>query len=269
MENYIEQATTMAIEYAPKVLLALITLWIGFKVIAWITKKVTKAIDRSGADISLSKFLSSLINVGLKVMLIISVASMFGVDTAAFVGVLAAMAFAVGLALQGSLGNFASGVMILLFKPYKVGDLVSFQGFKGVVDEIQIFNTILMTPDNKKIIIPNSSVTSGPITNISGQGEIRVDQTFGIGYTDDIDKTRSVINKVAQSCPQVLKDKPVDIFVSELADSSVNFAVRPWAKSEHYWDVFFYMNENVKKELDAANISIPYPQMDIHLDKLN
>ena len=194
---------------------------------------------------------------------------MFGVETTAFVGVLAAMAFAVGMALQGSLGNFASGVMILLFKPYKVGDLVSFQGFTGEVDEIQIFNTTLITIDNKKIIIPNSAVTSGPITNISGQGEIRVDQTFGIGYNDDIDKARAVIHKVAQSCPQVLKDKTVDIFVSELADSSVNFTVRPWAKSEHYWDVFFYMNENIKKEMDAANISIPYPQMDLHVNKLN
>ena len=269
MENYIDQATTMAIEYAPRVLLALITLWIGFKIIAWITRKASQAMDKSGIEISLSKFLSSLISVGLKVMLILSVASMFGVETTAFVGVLAAMAFAVGMALQGSLGNFASGVMILLFKPYKVGDLINVQGFTGVVDEVQIFNTILMTPDNKKVIIPNSAVTSGPITNISGQGEIRVDQTFGIGYSDDIDKAREIINKVAQSCPQVLKDKPVDIFVSELADSSVNFAVRPWAKSEHYWDVFFYMNENIKKELDAANISIPYPQMDLHVNKLN
>ena len=269
MENYIEKATNMAIEYAPRVLLALITLWIGFRIIAWVTRLVTQAMDKSGIEISLSKFLSSLISIGLKIMLLLSVASMFGVETTAFVGVLAAMAFAVGMALQGSLGNFASGVMILLFKPYKVGDLVSFQGFTGVVDEIQIFNTTLMTPDNKKIIVSNSAVTSGPITNISGQGEIRVDQTFGIGYTDDIDKARVVINKVAQSCPQVLKDKPVDIFVSELADSSVNFAVRPWAKSEHYWDVYFYMNENIKKEMDAANISIPYPQMDLHVNKLN
>ncbi len=268
METYITQITTLAVEYAPRVLLALITLWIGFQIISWITKLVGKAMDKQGLEVSLSKFLKSLVNVGLKVMLLISVAGMFGVDTAAFVGILAAMAFAVGMALQGSLGNFASGVMILLFKPYKVGDLVSAQGFTGVVDEIQIFNTILMTPDNKKVIIPNSAVTSGPITNISGQGEIRVDQTFGIGYDDDIDKARTLIQRVAQSCPQVLKDKPVDILISELADSSVNFTVRPWAKSEHYWDVFFYMNENIKKEMDAASISIPYPQMDVHMNKV-
>ncbi|MEM1321362.1 MAG: mechanosensitive ion channel domain-containing protein [Bacteroidota bacterium] len=266
METYIEQIKEMAVDYAPRVLLALITLWIGFRIIAWVTRMLNNALDKREVDVSLSKFLQSLVGVGLQVMLLISVAGMFGVDTAAFVGILAAMAFAVGMALQGSLGNFASGVMILLFKPYKVGDLISAQGFTGVVDEIQIFNTILMTPDNKKIIIPNSAVTSGPITNISGQGEIRVDQTFGIGYDDDIDKARTVIQKVADSCPQILKDKPVDILVNELADSSVNFTVRPWAKSEHYWDVYFYMNENIKKEMDAASISIPYPQMDVHVN---
>ena len=182
MENYIAEFSGLAIKYIPTLLLALLTLWIGFRIIAWVTRLVGRAMDNRGIEVSLSRFLKSLVNVGLKVLLLISVAGMFGVDTAAFVGILAAMAFAIGLALQGSLGNFASGVMILLlFKPYQVGDLISAQGFTGFVDEIQIFNTILMTPDNKKIIIPNSTVTSGPITNISGQGEIRVDQTFGIG----------------------------------------------------------------------------------------
>ena len=129
----------------------------------------------------------------------------------------------------------------------------------------QIFNTILLTPDNKKIILPNSVVTSGPITNISGQGEIRVDMTFGIGYSDDIDQARKIIQTVVDNCPQILKDKETDILVSELADSSVNFAVRPWAKSEHYWDVFFYVHENIKKQFDAQGINIPFPQMDVHV----
>ncbi|MFK8104473.1 MAG: mechanosensitive ion channel family protein [Saprospiraceae bacterium] len=265
MDKYIDQITSMAIEYAPKLLLAILTLWIGFMIIGWITSAANKMMSKNKVDVSLSKFLTSLISVGLKVMLLVSVAGMFGVETAAFVGVIAAMAFAIGMALQGSLAHFASGVMILVFKPYKVGDLVELGGNTGVVESIEIFNTILLTPDNRKIIMPNATVTSNPITNISGQGEIRVDMAFGIGYSDDIDKARKIMHEVAQSCPQVLKDKPVDIFVSELADSSVNFVVRPWCKSEHFWDVNFYMHEHIKKQLDANNVSIPFPQMDIHL----
>ncbi len=157
--------------------------------------------------------------------------------------------------------------MILLFKPYRTGDLVDIQGHVGVVEEIQIFNTILMTPDNKKIILPNGTVTSGPITNISGQGEIKVVMSYGIGYGDDIDKARSVIQSVADSCPEILHDKGVDIFVEELGDSSVNFCVRPWCKSEHYWDVFFYMHENIKKAFDKEGVGIPYPTMDVNLVK--
>ena len=263
-QTIVEKITAMAIEYAPSVLMAIVTLVVGFWIIGWIRKLVERALVKGGVDESLRPFLLSLISVGLKVLLLLSVASKFGVETTSFVAILGAMAFAIGLALQGSLGNFASGVMILLFKPYKVGDLVEVQGHTGFVNEIQIFNTLLLTQDNRKIIIPNSIVTSGAITNISGQGEIRVDMTFGIGYTDDIDKARTIIQKVADSCPQVLQSKPVDIFVSELADSSVNFAVRPWCNSEYYWDVYFYLHENIKKEFDNNNISIPFPQMDVH-----
>ncbi len=263
-QTIIEKISSMAIEFAPTVLMAIVTLVIGFWIIGKITKLVTNIMKKRGVDDTIRPFLGSLVNIGLKVMLLLSVAGMFGVKTTSFIAVLGAMAFAVGMALQGSLGNFASGVMILLFKPYQVGDLVEVQGQTGVVDSIQIFNTILLTPDNKKVILPNSVVTSGAITNISGQGEIRTDMTFGIGYSDDIDKAKSVIQKVADTCPQILRDKPVDIFVSELADSSVNFAVRPWCKSEHYWDVYFYMHENIKKEFDNNNISIPFPQMDVN-----
>ncbi|MFT7606766.1 MAG: small conductance mechanosensitive channel, partial [Saprospiraceae bacterium] len=211
IQTIIEKITGMAIEYAPTVLMAIVTLIIGFWIIGWIRKFAEKALTRGQVDKTIRPFLLSLITVGLKVLLLLSVAGKFGVETTSFIAILGAMAFAVGLALQGSLGNFASGVMILLFKPYKVGDLVDVQGNTGFVHEIQIFNTLLLTPDNKKVIIPNSIVTSGAITNISGQGEIRVDMTFGIGYTDDIDKARTIIQKVAASCPQVLQSKPVDI----------------------------------------------------------
>ena len=246
--------------------MALLTLIIGLWVIKWLIRLIDKSMMKREVDESLRPFLKSLISVGLKIMLVLSIASMFGVKTASFIAVLGAMAFAVGMALQGSLGNFASGVMLLLFKPYKVGDLVEIQDQIGEVSEIQIFNTIIMTLDNKKVIIPNSVVTGGVIKNISGPGEIRVDMTFGIGYREDIDQARTTIQRVADSCPQILKDKAVDIFVSELADSSVNFAVRPWCKSEHYWDVYFYMHEGIKKALDQDGISIPFPQMDVHVN---
>ena len=265
MENYMEQIYSMAIEYAPKVLGAILTLIIGFWIIARITKFVDRTMAKRDVDETVRPFLTSIISVGLKVLLLLSVASMFGIETTSFVAIFGALAFAIGLALQGSLGHFASGVLLLVFKPYKVGDLVNLSDKVGVVEAIQVFNTILLTPDNKKIIIPNGVVTSNVITNISGQGKIRVDMTFGIGYTDEIDKARTIVQQVADSCPQVLHDIPVDIFVSELADSSVNFAVRPWANSEHYWDVYFYMHEHIKKQFDANGIGIPFPQMDVHM----
>ena len=266
-KTIIDQITEMTLNYAPQVLIALLSLIIGFWIIGWITKKTSKTMEKSNVDATIRPFLISLINVSLKVLLLLSVAGMFGVKTTSFLAVLGAMAFAVGMALQGSLGNFASGIMVLLFKPYKVGDLVEIQGHTGVVSEIQIFNTILLTPNNKKIILPNSVVTSGAIINISGQGIIRVDMTFGISYGDDIKQARSVFEKVAEGCSMILKDKKTDIFVSELADSSVNFAVRPWCKSEHFWDVYFYMHENIKIQLDNNNINIPFPQMDVHMQK--
>ena len=269
IENIINQITEMAIAYAPKVILAIITLIIGFQIVKWICKKLDQWMSHKGVEPSLQKFLHSLLSVGLKVLVLFSVAGMLGIKTTAFIAIFSALAFAIGLALQGNLAHFASGVLILLFKPYKVGDLVELSGHTGVVEEIQVFNTVILKLDNKKVIIPNGTVTSNPIVNISGQGELRVDMTFGVGYGSSIDETRKVIEQVVGSCPQVLKEKPVDIFVGELADSSVNFVVRPWCKSEHYWDVYFYVHEQMKKKLDAANIEIPFPQMDVHLAKVN
>lgn len=262
----IDQIIAMSLAYAPKVLLAVVSLIVGFWLIRWISGKINKLLTNRKVDDTIRPFLVSLVNVGLKVLLLISVAGMFGVETTSFLAVLGAMAFAVGMALQGSLGNFASGVMVLLFKPYKVGDLVEIQGFTGVVSEIQIFNTLLLTVDNKKIIIPNSIVTSGAMTNISGQGIIRVDMTFGISYSNDINIAKSVIKSTADGCSYILKEKEVDIFVSGLGSNSVNFAVRPWCKSEHFWDVYFYMHENIKIQFDKNNIKIPFPQLDLHMN---
>lgn len=265
MEEHIDYIIKMAIEYAPKAIGAILVLIVGFWVIGVLTRFITKMMSKRGIEISLAKFLTSLVNVLMKIMLVMSVASMFGVDTTAFVGVLAAMTFAVGMALQGSLGNFASGVLILIFKPYKIGDLVTLATYTGVVEEISIFNTILLTPDNKKIIIPNATATGSPMVNISGQGEIRVDMKFGIGYGDDIDKAKAVASGVFKSCPTVIQNKAQDIFVTELADSAVNFDIRPWCKSEDYWDTYFYFQEHIKKEFDKAGLNIPFPQMDVHV----
>lgn len=259
----------MITAYIPKVIGAILVLIIGFIVANFITGIFRRSLTRTDMDKSVRGFLVSLVNVGLKVLVLFSAASMFGVETTSFIAIFSALAFAVGLALQGSLGHFASGVLILTFKPYRVGDVVKIGGEIGVVEDIQMFNTILASPDNKRVIIPNGVVTSGIITNISGQPTRRVDMSFGIGYSDDIDKARKIIQEVADSCEQVLKDKPIAILVNELADSSVNFAVRPWCNSPDYWTVYHYFMENVKKEFDRQGVSIPFPQMDVHMDKMN
>lgn len=264
----LEKLSELLTAYAPQVVGAILTLIIGF----WIVGRITGAFDRlmgsRGMDETIRPFLSSLVSVGLKVMLLLAVAGMFGIETTSFVAIFGALAFAVGMALQGSLGHFASGVLLLTFRPYKVGDLVTIGGGEtGEVVGIQIFNTVLKTLDNKRIIVPNGVVTSNVITNISGQGVIGVELTFGIGYNDSIDKAREVILRVGKECPWILDNPAQGVVVGELADSSVNLNTRPFCNSEHYWDTLFYMHEHVKKAFDAEGISIPFPQMDVHLDK--
>jgi len=254
--------------YAPKVLAAILIWFIG----SWVIKKIVNifasVMNKRGVDESLQPFLRSLAGILLKILLVITIAGVLGIDTTAFAAVIAAMGLAIGMALQGSLGNFAGGVLILLFRPFKVGDLIAAQGFTGVVEEIQAFSTKLVTPDNKTIILANGPLSAAPIENISAKGEIRVDMTYGISYNDNIDEAKKVIQGVIDECPHLL-NKPHDIFVSELADSSVNFAVRPWAKSEHYWDVYFYMHENIKKAFDKHNIGIPFPTMELNMNQSN
>lgn len=256
----------MVTQYAPKVVGAILTLIIGFWIIGMIVRGVQNVMSKNKVDATIQPFLASIVSVGLKVMLLLSVASMFGAETTSFVAIFSALAFAIGLALQGSLGHFASGVLILVFKPYKVGDLVNIGGGNtGTVKEVQVFNTVLATLDNKRIIVPNGVVTSNVITNISGQGEIGVELTFGIGYDDDIDKAREIILQVGKNCPWILDNPKQGVVVAELADSSVNLATRPFVKSADYWNTFFYMQENVKKEFDKAGVGIPFPQVDVHM----
>ena len=266
----IAKITDMAIAYAPKVLLALLTLVIGFWIIGKIVKILSRSLERSGMDVSLNKFLSSIASVAMKVMLLLSVASMFGISTTSFIAILGALMVGIGMALNGSIGHLASGVMIMIFKPFKVGDLVDIGGGHiGTVESINAFNTTLATLDNKRIIVANSNVTGNTITNISGQGQVGVELTFGIGYNDSIDEARKIILDVGKQCPYILDDPAQGVVVAELADSSVNLATRPFCKSEHYWDTYFYMQENVKKALDTAGIGIPFPQMDVHMIQSN
>jgi small conductance mechanosensitive channel len=205
----------------------------------------------------------------IKVLVLLSAASMFGLEVTSFVAIFGALVFAVGMALQGNLSHMASGIMILFFRPFKVGDFIVTAGYSGTVKEIQIFNTILVTLDNRVVIIPNGSITSNPIENLSANPTRKVPMTFGIGYGANIDEAKRIIQQVADDCPMIDHSQPVDIWVSELADSSVNFAVRPWCKTEDYWKVYGHMHEHIKKAFDQGKISIPFPQMDIHLDKLN
>ncbi len=259
------KAYELGIEYAPRLALAILTLVIGLWIISGITKLIKLSMERSKVDPTLIPFMGSLVSWVLKVLLFISVASMIGIATTSFIAVLGAAGLAIGLALQGSLANFAGGVLVMIFKPYKVGDLIESQGHLGVVKEVQIFNTILIAPQSKQVIIPNGAASNGSIVNYTVEGQIRVDITVGVSYDADIDKTKAVLMEVLRANNKVMQDPAPFVGVSELADSSVNFAVRPHCLPKDYWDVFFSVNEEVKKALDKNAISIPFPQRDVHL----
>lgn len=267
IEFYTQKAIELLMEYGPRVLLAILTLLIGWQVIGVVSRNINKWFERSSLDVSLRGFLGSLLNWILKMVLIISVASMVGIETTSFVAVLGAASLAIGLALQGALSNFAGGTMILIFKPFKVGDLVEAQGYLGHVEEIQIFITKLVTFDNKTIIVPNGPLSNGSITNYSEKGKIRVDLVVGISYDSDIKKAKEVVETLMKNDPQVLQDPAPAVTVLELADSSVNLAVRPWCDPADYWDVYFNTLENAKLALDENAITIPFPQRDVHLYK--
>ncbi len=261
----IETAPDLIIKYGGQLVLAIVVLLIGLWVVKIIVNAIGRSMEKKNTDASLRPFIKSLISALLKVLVVISVMSLVGIPMTSFIAILGAAGLAVGLALSGTLQNFAGGVMLLIFKPFKVGDFIEAQGFMGTVHEIQIFNTILKTPDNKTIIIPNGGLSTGPMTNYSTEATRRVDFSFGIGYSDDIDKARSVIDGLIKKDSRILGDPEPFIAVGELADSSVNFTVRVWVISEDYWGVHFDMIENVKKAFDKEGVSIPFPQTDVHL----
>lgn len=265
--EYLEQIKEMVIKYAPNVLGAILTLVIGFWLTSFLAGKFRKLMEKRDVDESLVPFLSSIISIGLKVLVLLSAASMFGIKVTSFVAILSAIAFAVGLALQGNLSHMASGIVILLFKYYKVGDFITVNGNTGTVKEIQIFNTLLVTLDNHMIIVPNGNILSNSIENFSSFDTRQMIMTFGIGYNDSIDEAYKVLHNIADTHEAILQDKGVNIFVSELADSSVNFSFRAWVSSDDYWPSMRAITERVKKDFDAAGIGIPFPQMDVHIKK--
>ena len=269
MENFqatIERLYALAVRYGVKFILAIVVLVVGLIVIRAITRGMVRLMKKREVNPSLIPFLKSLTSILLKVMLIISVMGMVGIQMTSFIAVLGAAGLAVGLALQGTLQNFAGGVMILLFKPYQVGDFIEAQGYMGTVKEIQIFTTHLLTPDNRKVIIPNSPLATNALTNFSAMPTRRIDFSFGIGYADDIDKAKGILLKMAEQDDRILKDEnPPVVMVEALADSSVNLKLRVWLESSNYWDVFFEYTEAAKKQFDKAGISIPFPQRDVHV----
>ena len=259
MEEYAQTLIDLLLNYAPKVVMAIVILLVGLFIIKIIIKSSVKIMEKRGVDITLQKFLGNLGGWVLKILLIIAVISQLGIETTSFAAILAAAGLAVGLALQGSLANFAGGVLIMIFKPFKIGDLIEAQGEIGVVKEIEIFTTKLTGLSNKEIIIPNGSLSNGNVINYTTEGTRRVDLVIGVSYDADIKKTKEVLTKVLTSHPKVLKTPAPGVTVLELADSSVNFAVRPWCDTADYWDVYFDVTENAKLALDEAGIEIPYP----------
>ncbi len=263
MEDYqkwIDLAILKGSEYGVKIIMAIVIWIIGKWIIKQIMKVFKKMLEKNkNMDVTLEKFLSNLVRSILLVLLIIAILGQLGINTASFAAILAAAGLAVGLALQGSLSNFAGGVLIMLFRPYKVGDLIEAQGEIGVVKEIQIFTTKISTPGNKLVIMPNGSLSNGNIKNYTELGELRVDLTIGVSYDADIKETKEALMKAMTSQDKVLKEPSPSVHMGELADSSVNYEVRPWATPEDYWDVYFQTIENCKIELDKAGIEIPYP----------
>lgn len=263
--SFISRLAELAALYLPRVLLAIVTLIIGLWLINIALRILTKGLEKRSVDQSLKPFLRSVIGALLKIVLFISIASMVGIETTSFIAIIGAAGLAVGLALQGSLANFAGGVLILLLKPFKVGDFITGGGQSGTVSEIQIFYTVLTTPENQKIVVPNGQLSNSSITNYSSNPTRRLDLVYGIGYEDNIDKAREIIKNIIGKDERVLKDPEPQIIVTELGDSSVNITVRLWANLGDFWGLKWDLIEQVKKEFDKNNISIPFPQRDVHL----
>jgi small conductance mechanosensitive channel len=267
IDQYVEQAPGLVIKYGGMFIVALLIFVIGKWLARLISNMLVKAMEKKQVDITITRFVGSLVYGALFTFVIVAALSQLGIETTSFIAVLGAAGLAVGLALQGSLSNFASGVLLIMFRPLRAGDFVEVAGVAGVVEEVGIFTTNLSTGDNKAIIIPNSGVMGGTITNYSLKPTRRVDLVIGISYDADIRRAKEVLQQITSADKRILPDPETTIAVAELADSSVNFNVRPWVKSADYWPVKSDLLEAIKTRFDEEGIGIPYPQVDVHIDK--
>ena len=265
IDKYMDMATLWISTYALKILGAIVILIVGRWLVKRVTKLLARVMKKNNVDETLVGFTESILYYILLVVVLIAAAEQVGINTTSMLTVLGAAGLAVGLALKDSLSNFASGVMLVMFRPFGVGDFVNAGGVSGSVKKITIFNTVLTTPDNQRVIVPNGSITSGVITNVTANDTRRVDLVFGIGYDDDIPKAKRLLEEIVSADERVLKDPAPLIAVHELADSSVNFVVRPWVRTSDYWNVYWDLTEQVKLRFDAEGVSFPFPQQDVHL----
>ncbi len=267
--NWITENSDLLMHYALQVVLAIIIFIIGVRIAKFCSKLTEKGFEKRNVDKAVGSFVSSIVYALVFAATVLMALSQVGIETTSFIAILGAAGLAVGLALQGSLSNFASGVLIILLRPFKSGDFIEAGGKSGSVVKIEIFSTELKTPDNKVIVMPNSAIMSGAIVNFSRETTRRIDLVIGVGYDADLKKAKEVLKSVLDSEPRVLKDPAYTVGVLELADSSVNFVVRPWVNTSEYWPTYFDLVENIKLALDANDITIPFPQMDVHLHKDN
>jgi len=259
--------STTIVGFGTNIVIALVIFYVGRMAIGLVVRALHKVMQKQDIDKTLETFVCNLVRMALLVVVIIAAIGALGVETTSFIAIFGAAGLAVGLALQGSLSNFAAGVLIVLFRPYKVGDFIEGAGISGSVEQVQILTTVLKTGDNKQVIVPNSQIMSSIITNYSANDTRRVDMVVGVSYDDDLDKVRKTIRELVAADERILADPECTIAVSALADSSVNFVVRPWVKTSDYWGVMFDMTEAIKKRFDQEGISFPFPQQDVHLYK--
>ncbi|MFA7553976.1 MAG: mechanosensitive ion channel domain-containing protein [Spongiibacteraceae bacterium] len=267
INKLLEDAPSLIISYGSQIIMALLIFIIGKWVAKMIANAVIKGMNKKQIDNTISLFVGSILNTVLLAVVIIAALGQLGIQTASFVAIIASAGLAVGFALQGTLSNFAAGVMLILFRPIRSGDFVEAAGLAAVVKEIGIFSTIMKTGDNKTIIVPNSSIMGGAITNYSLEATRRIDMVIGIAYDADIRKAKQILEEIMNNEERVLKEPGVTIGVAELADSSVNFVVRPWVNSADYWPTKFALLETIKLRFDEENIGIPFPQLDVHLQQ--
>lgn len=267
LKDGLKTLTDMLVGFVPKLLIAILVLWIGLKLTKLLKKAIIRLLDKRSAEPSLKSFLASLVDVLLKVMLVIMVMDIIGIKATSFIAVLGAAGLAVGMAMQGTLQNFAGGVIILLMKPFKVNDYIECGNYKGYVKEIRIFHTIIQPFNGRTVIVPNSSLATTSLINHTKQPQIRLDVVASVAYGTDLDYAKEVLREVIDSDPLILKDPPAKIAVSELGNSSVDFSLWLWVKTEDYWTVWMRIRENIYKAFYEKGISIPFPQMDVHLDR--